>query len=289
MRLMEAPPTEEDATVAAARTGDRAALGALVRQHRAWIYNIALKMVWEPSAAEDVAQEVLVKMLRGIASFEGRSSFRTWIYRILVHHVLSLRRSQHEIAAGSFDDFGRGLDAAPVLPLPDLPQPERDLLVEEAKVGCLSAMLLCLSREQRIAYVLGSVFELSDTVVAEILEITPDTFRKRLSRARSDLHAFMTGKCGLVREENPCRCANKTSAFIKMGFVDAERLKFHRDYHQRIREVASAEAGSVFKGVTEVYPALFRDQPFADPPNIMILLRRSLEGTPLLPVLDDVT
>src|SRR4051812_25348230 len=162
-------------------------------------------MVWDPSAAEDVAQEILVKMLRGIAGFEGRSSFRTWLYRMLVNHVLNLRRSQHEVASGSFDDFGRGLDAAPVLPLPDVPQPERDLLVEEAKVGCLSAMLLCLSREQRIAYVLGNVFELSDAVAAEILEVTPETFRKRLSRARADLHAFMTGKCGLVREENPCR------------------------------------------------------------------------------------
>ena len=280
---------EEDATIAAARAGDHAVLGALVRRHRAWIYNIALKMVWEPAAAEDVTQEILVKMLRGIAGFEGRSSFRTWLYRMLVNHVLNLRRSQHEVAAGSFDDFGRGLDAAPVLPLPELPQPERDLLVEEAKVGCLSAMLLCLSREQRIAYVLGNVFELSDTVAAEILDITPEAYRKRLSRARADLHAFMTDKCGLVREENPCRCVNKTTAFIKAGFVDAGRLKFHRDYHQRIQDVASSQAGSVFRSATEVYPALFRAQPFADPPNVMSLLRRSLEGTPLLPVLDDAT
>jgi hypothetical protein len=51
-------PADEEATIAAARAGDRAALAALVRRRRAWIYNIALKMVWDPSAAEDVAQEI---------------------------------------------------------------------------------------------------------------------------------------------------------------------------------------------------------------------------------------
>src|SRR5690349_16621908 len=91
----------------------------------------------------------------------------------------------------------------------------------EMKVGCLTGMLLCLSREQRAAHVLGSVFEVSDAIAAEILDISPDTFRKRLSRARADLHAFMDGQCGLVREENPCRCANKTRTFVERGLLDA--------------------------------------------------------------------
>ncbi|HWU87802.1 MAG TPA: RNA polymerase sigma factor [Kofleriaceae bacterium] len=285
---MNSPFSQEEpsALIAAAQAGDRAALTEIIERHRAWIYNIALKMVWEPAAAEDVTQEILIKILRGLTSFEGKSSFRTWLYRIVVNHVLNLKRSQLEDASGSFDDFGRGLAAAPELPLPDVPQPERDLLVEEAKVGCLSGMLLCLSREQRLAYLLGSVFELPDVIAAELLEVSPETFRKRLSRAREDLHAFMTGQCGLVREENPCRCARKTAHFIKMGFVDPARLKFHRDYRHRIRDVAKGEAGTVFGGVTEVYPALYRDQPFADPPGIMEMLRRSLQGTQLGAIFD---
>jgi len=104
---------EPSQLIAAAQVGDRSALTAIIERHRAWIYNIALKMVWEPATAEDVTQEILIKILRSLPGFEGKSSFRTWLYRIVVNHVLNLKRSQHEDAAGSFDDFGRVLGAAP--------------------------------------------------------------------------------------------------------------------------------------------------------------------------------
>jgi hypothetical protein len=121
----------------------------------------------------------------------------------------------------------------------------------------------------------------SDATAAEILDVTPETFRKRLSRARADLHAFMNGQCGLVREANPCRCANKTRSFVERGLLDARRLLFHRDYHQRISEVAHGGAEGVFKSATEVYPKLFREQPFSDPPATMEKVRRALVGTAL--------
>jgi hypothetical protein len=56
-------------------------------------------------------------------------------------------------------------------------------------------MLLCLDREQRLTFILGAIFEVSDTVGAEVLEITPDNFRQRLARARRDLRNFMNDKC----------------------------------------------------------------------------------------------
>src|SRR5262245_3757698 len=289
VRQMTQPLLEDDSAelVAAAQAGDRAALTALLERHRPWIYNIAHKMVWNAAIAEDVTQEILIKILHKLGSFEGRSSFRTWVYRIVANHVLNLQRSRHEEAVGSFADFGRVLDAAPVRPLPDLPQPQRDLLVEEAKVSCLSGMLLCLSREQRIAYLLGNVFELPDAVAAEILEVTPEAFRKRLSRARADLHEFMHDKCGLVRSENPCRCAHKTTHFIRMGAVNPDNLQFHRNYQQRIREVATAEASSVYDAATAIYPSLFRDHPFSDPPAVMAMVRKSVQGTELARLFDD--
>ena len=75
-------------------------------------------------------------------------------------------------------------------------------------------MLLCLDREQRLIYVLGEIFGVTDTVGAELLDTSPDNFRQRLARARRDLHSFMNDKCGLVNQANPCRCARKTAGFI---------------------------------------------------------------------------
>jgi len=85
--------------VARAKGGDREALEALVRRHQAWIYNIALRMLYHPQDAEDATQEILIKALTRLSSFEGRSSFRTWLYRIVVNHVLNMKRGRRETAS----------------------------------------------------------------------------------------------------------------------------------------------------------------------------------------------
>src|SRR5579862_7585901 len=86
---------EDQKLVLRARSGDRKALEELVRRHQAWIYNIAVRMLYHPQDAEDATQEILIKVLTRLSSFEGRSSFRTWLYRIVVNHVLN-----HEARAG---------------------------------------------------------------------------------------------------------------------------------------------------------------------------------------------
>src|SRR5262245_16105736 len=58
------------------------------------------------------------------------------------------------------------------------------LLVEEARLSCTTGMLLCLDREQRLVYILGEIFEVTDVVGAELLEISRETFRQRVARAR---------------------------------------------------------------------------------------------------------
>jgi hypothetical protein len=94
---------------------------------------------------------------------------------------------------------------------------ETDLLVTEAMISCTSGMLLCLDREQRLTFILGAIFEVSDPVAAEVLEITPDNFHQRLARARRDLRNFMNDKCGLVNQANPCRCVKKTVASYRQA------------------------------------------------------------------------
>jgi DNA-directed RNA polymerase specialized sigma24 family protein len=65
-----------------AKSGDRVALEKLVLRHQAWIYNIAVRMVFQPHDAEEVTQEVLVKVITKLSTFKGESTFRTWLYRI---------------------------------------------------------------------------------------------------------------------------------------------------------------------------------------------------------------
>lgn len=271
----------DPAVVAAAQRGDRDALTEIIDRHRPWVYNIALRMLGDPGSAEDATQDIFIKVLRRIGSYQGRSAFRTWLYRVAFHHLLNVKRSPGESHVSSFDEYGANLQAAPDQDLDDIPPPERAVLVEEAKVLCMTGMLMCLNREQRLAYVLGALFDLPDTTVAEILEIKPATFRKRLQRARADLHGFMTDQCGLINTDNPCRCARKTRAFMSYGFLDRDNLTFHRDHVTSIGEVASREAGVVFDKVTVDYPALYREHPFLDPDQLKERLSSLLDDTPL--------
>ena len=137
----DAPTDAEDqALVARARSGDREALEALVGRHQPWIYNIAVRMLYHPQDAEDATQEILVKALTGLASFEGRSSFRTWLYRIVVNHVLNTKRGRREPHGLTFGCYGHGLDATPDFDPPDdraVPVDVR-LLVAEARITCTS-------------------------------------------------------------------------------------------------------------------------------------------------------
>src|SRR6202045_4434193 len=89
----DSPMDHEDQNlVMRARAGDRKALEDLVQHHQGWIYNVAVRMLFHPQDAEDATQEILVKMLTRLSSFEGRSGFHTWLYRIVVNHVLNMKR-----------------------------------------------------------------------------------------------------------------------------------------------------------------------------------------------------
>src|SRR5882724_7010320 len=270
---------EDQAHVARARGGDREALEALVRRHQPWIYNIAVRMLYHPQDAEDATQEILIKALTGLGSFEGRSSFRTWLYRIVFNHVLNTKRGRLEPEAMTFGCYGHGLDSTPDLDLPDQSSVGADVnvLVEEARITCTSGMLLCLDREQRLIYILGGIFEVTDTVGAELLEISRENFRQRLAWARRDLHSFMQDQCGLVNRANPCRCAKKTRGFIQAGHVDPQSLLFARARVQQVREVVP-RAHEAIATLDEQYADVYRQHPFYDSPDLVPALRRLLDG-----------
>src|SRR5437763_7876736 len=118
----------------------------------------------------------------------------------------------------------------------------------------------------------GEVFDVTDAVGAELLEISRDNFRQRLTRARRDLHNFMNDKCGLVDPGNPCRCEKKTRGFIQAGYVDPANLLFARARVRRVREVVP-EAYAALAALDAQCARIFRDHPFYDAPDIVPALR----------------
>ncbi|MFC5456066.1 RNA polymerase sigma factor [Prosthecobacter fluviatilis] len=266
---------ENDETlVLRAQNGDMTALDTLVRNHQSWVFNLALRMVWRRNVAEDAAQEIMIKAVTHLGNFEGRSKFSTWLHRIAVNHLLNVRKSEMEEKSMTFTDMAASLEGVQDEELPDpraLPV-ETHLLVEEARLGCITAMLMCLERRQRLAFVLGEVFGESSETAAAAMEVTPANFRQLLSRARQDLYQFMHDKCGLVNRANPCRCARKASDFMRAGWLDPANLQFTKDRIHAVRQ-HSAALLSELEGMDREHAELYHAQPMLTGPDLAARLR----------------
>jgi len=262
-------------------SGDKVSLESLVRRHQDWIFNIALRMVFNPEEAKDVTQEVLIKIITKLSSFKGRSSFRTWVYRIVVNHVLNMKKSMGEKRhASTFNQYWKDIDRTPDMDMPDpnaLPI-DTNLLLDEVKTTCMFGMLLCLDREQRIVYILGGIFGVSDSVGSEILQISKANFRQKLSRARKDLYSFMHNKCGLIKKDNPCHCAKKTKAMVDSGYVNPANLRFYNNYLYKVEQASGVKLKVLNNYLDNECQNLFVEHPFQKSPDFVLTLRKIIDS-----------
>ncbi|WP_043648705.1 RNA polymerase sigma factor [Nocardia thailandica] len=211
-------PAERD-LVRRAVDGDQRALTEVVERLRDPLYRLALRMTGRPADAEDAVQEILVRVLTRLSTWRAEAALTTWAYRVGANYLISLhRRSAQEEARLGLDDFGADLREG--LAAADHRGPEATLLAEEVRLTCTQAMLQCLSREERVAFVLVDLFGLSAADAAWVLDITPEAFRKRGERARARLGAFLRSSCGVAERSAPCRCRRRIRRAVELGRID---------------------------------------------------------------------
>lgn len=263
--------------------GDRRALEQLIRRHEAFIYNVSLKLVLYPPDAEDVTQDVLIKVITHLSGFRGQSSFRTWLYRIVMNHFLDMkkRRAEDMTSLSRFANDGEMLLAINVSDDDGLSEEQ----IAETQVMCTVGMLMCLSREQRLVYVLGDVFSIDHNTASELLSTTPEAYRQQLSRARKDLYSFIKQKCGLINPENPCRCNKKTKLWIERGFVVQDTLLFKDQYHKRIRDHVEANITKGAIMVKDVLADLYTSHPMLNAKSTETLVEKILGNQDLMRLL----
>ena len=270
---------EDNILINQALKGNKKALENLIKKHQNWIYNVAIAMVSDHNDAADITQEVLIKLITKLGTFKNESNFRTWLYRIAKNHFLNMKRGKYETKSISFDEFGEGLDQFPSESLSNYSYEVEDkILVKEAKISCMKGMLLCLDREQRMIYIIGELFEFTDTIGSEIMEISKENFRVKLHRTKTQLYNFMDNKCGLVNKSNPCRCARKTAGFIKMGFVDPVNLHFQKNTIANINNVIDKKVETYQAEVISDYQKLFQEHPFLQSPDKLESIKNLLSS-----------
>jgi RNA polymerase sigma factor (sigma-70 family) len=243
--------------------GDKKSLNDLLNRHQNFIYNVALKMLNNIADAEDVTQEILIKIVTQLSRYDKtKAQFRTWLYRITFNHVLNVKKNQYETVVTDFTTFFGFIDGAPDIPVSEEEEKELRESFEESKVACMAGMIMCLDRAQRLVYIVGEVFEIDHNLAADIFETTPDNYRQKLSRARKDLYSWMHKRCGLVNLENPCRCKNKTKSFIEAGYVDPKNLKWLSNYSHRMFEISEKRIDDALEARDSIYKELYQSHPF---------------------------
>ncbi len=207
--------------VLAARNGNRAALEGVVRATQRPIFNLAMRMLANRADAEDATHEILIKIITHLGTLRDVEAAGGWALKVASRHLVQeRRRGRIEAMRLSFDGFAADLaDGAAPGNESGLSDQEFALAVSEVKIGCTLALLLCLSRDLRIAYVLGEIFEMNDAEASAALDITPATFRQRLKRARDRVADFMSQTCGLVGGAGTCRCENRVVPALRQGRI----------------------------------------------------------------------
>jgi RNA polymerase sigma factor (sigma-70 family) len=248
---------DESRIIREAVDGDKKSLEELIKKHQDFIYNIALRFFLDPDDAMDATQEVLIKVITSLKTYRGESQFRTWLYRIAINHFLNTTKRKYELLLEAKPSYFAGFSSSN-----SAEEQITEAEIEEVRLLCSTAMLMCLNREQRLLYIIGEIFGADHNLGAELFDISPANYRVKLHRAKIDLLNFVSGKCGIINPENPCRCPKKTRSLIEMGVVDKFDLKFNSNFTRKINELVADRKNEISDRIQLEMSELFRDSPF---------------------------
>lgn len=190
---------EEAAIVAELRSGSEEAYAWLIGEFHQPIYSLIYRMVSDPSDAADTTQDVFLKVFRGIKHFHGKSSLKTWIYRIALHEASNRRRwwFRHKAKETSIepsleccaDESGY---APPLRELMDSAESPFENAAHEEVRARVEAELRQIPEPYRTTVILRDIEEMSYEEVAEITEVSLGTVKSRLTRGREALRQRLT-------------------------------------------------------------------------------------------------
>lgn len=181
----------EELLIKRAKKGDSKAFSALLNEHLSMIYNIAYRMTGNPDDASDMTQEVMIKIFKNLDSFNQKSKFSTWVYRVATNTCLDELKKIRRKQTLSLDAEYETDDGSVSFEQEDLsPSPDEQAETNELK-DIVARAITRLGEEHRVVIVLRDIKGLSYVEIAEILNCSDGTVKSRLSRARARLKEIL--------------------------------------------------------------------------------------------------
>ena len=181
--------TDEKALIRQIQAGDQEAFAQLVQTYQKPVYNLCLRMVSNPSDAEDLAQEAFLKAWRGLSFYKFESSFSTWLYRLTSNVCIDFLRQQKRKNTVSLtvmeEEENRELEIYDPAPVPE------EKAIDSENRRAVAAAMAQLEEEYRLVLSLRVVEELSYEQIADVLDLKVGTVKSRLARARDKLRKLL--------------------------------------------------------------------------------------------------
>ncbi|KYZ76108.1 RNA polymerase subunit sigma-24 [Anaerosporomusa subterranea] len=185
------------------------------------VYHLALALAGNASDAEEITQEAFLRAFRAFSSFRNDSAFFTWIYRIALNVARDYLKYRDKLPIQTVtEDLGYCLDD--IIDTNPASDPEAEVLANEARFRCLHYFTECLTPSQRIVFSLAVSLTLPQKLIAEILGCSLPAVKITLYRAKKRIAAFLSGRCKLINEANPCRCDQWVRFGRAQGWLTAE-------------------------------------------------------------------
>lgn len=205
--------------------GNTKALEEILLEVKDLIYNLSLRMLGTSSDADDATQDILVRVMTNLASFRKESSFSTWVYRIAVNYLIDYKKSMFAQHPLDFEFYANDIKAGYVENTDELMLGvSKEELSQELKMSCTNVMLQCLDPQTRCIFILGTMFKVDSKVAGDILGISADNYRQRLSRARKKMASFLKEYCGL--NGGLCNCQNRIGYAILTHRLNPNHLEY---------------------------------------------------------------
>lgn len=240
--------------IARAKDGDRAAFSTLLEKDLPNLRRFLRRMVGHPEDCEDILQEALAKAWTGIASFEERARFSTWLTSIVARTAIDYLRAQKRWrteAQVAYANLCAGSETLSGEVMAAVAEPDFAYEVREHIAYCFACVGRSLPPDEQAALVLRDVMDLSAREAATVLGISDSVLRHRLSAARSAMRDKYDGLCALVGKQGIChQCAGLKMAAGGNGDISA--FPDISDYAERMAVARTAEPGSM-QGLHEVF------------------------------------
>ncbi len=209
-----------------ATAGDKKALETLITSVQDLVFNLSLRMLGTFADAQDATHDILLKMITHLSSFKGESSFTTWVFSIAANHLKNYKKHMFARYPLSFEYYGDDIENGNIQDVPDLTQNvEKDILAEELKMSCTNVMLQCLDTESRCIFILGTMFKIDSRIAGDILGMSPEAYRQRLSRIRKKMADFLGQYCGEYGS-GKCKCRDRVDYAIQNHRINPMQLDY---------------------------------------------------------------